>query len=85
MNKNKVAVVATLDHIRDLEEEAEKSRNDIADLDSVQREYNNVKDDEVKHLVQEKENFNKKVEAKKETLVKDIADTAAKIKNLMES
>merc|ERR1712179_97133 len=68
----------------DLEEEAEKSRNAIADLDSVQREYNKVKADETKHGIQEKENFNKKLEAKKDTLVKDIADAAAKIKNLME-
>ena len=50
MNKNKVAPVATLDHIIDLEEAAEKSRNDIADLDSVQREYNKVNDNGGKYI-----------------------------------
>ena len=84
MTENKIVIRVTLDHIEDLEEDAENSRKDVADLNDEQSDYNVVKDSEIKYLVQEKENFNKKVKAKKEILVKDIANTAAKIKSLME-
>ena len=79
-----MSVCATLDHIRDLEEHVENCKRETADMDEEQDTFNKVKEDEIKHLVAEKEKFNKNIEAKKEVVGKDIAEIAAKIKHLVE-
>merc|ERR1712115_325083 len=84
MSVSRVSVCATLDHIRDLEEHVENCKRETADMDEEKDTFNKVKEDEIKHLVAEKEKFNKNVEAKKEVVGKDIAEIAAKIKSLVE-
>ena len=54
MTENKIVIRVTLDHIEDLEEDAENSRKDVADLNDEQSDYNVVKDSEIKYFIQEK-------------------------------
>ena len=79
-----MSVCATLDHIRDLEEHVENCKRETADMDEEQDTFNKVKEDEIKHLVAEKEKYNKNIEAKKEVVGKDIAEIGAKIRSLVE-
>ena len=77
-------LAATLGHIRDLEELLKNRRNEVECLNKEEEQYIEMKDEEIMYLVQEKENFKKKVEVKKDKIAHDIADTDAKIRALVE-
>ena len=84
MAENRALLIATIAHIRDLEEHQKQRRNEVDDLGDEQEQHREMKESEILYLVQEKENFNKKVEAKKEKIAKDLADIDGKIKYLVE-
>ena len=77
-------LAATLGHIRDLEELLKNRRNDVECLNKEEEHYIEMKDEEVMYLVQEKENFKKKVEVKKDKIAHDIEDIDAKIRALVD-
>eukprot|EP00091_Calanus_sinicus_P008850 TRINITY_DN21083_c0_g1_i1.p1 TRINITY_DN21083_c0_g1~~TRINITY_DN21083_c0_g1_i1.p1 ORF type:complete len:119 (+),score=46.03 TRINITY_DN21083_c0_g1_i1:107-463(+) len=77
-------LAATLDHIRDLENHLKNRKYDFECLNNEEEQFIEMKDEEIMNLVQEKENFKKKVEVKKDKIVHDIEDIDAKIKFLVE-
>merc|ERR1712204_74077 len=85
MSETRNVEVATLAHIRDLEEYLERRRTEIADMSEDQEQYGEMKDDEVKYLLKEKEIYNQKMEARKETIKKEMEDIGAKIRMLFDT
>merc|ERR1712215_544643 len=80
---NKSVFMATIEHIRDLEEYQKQKRNEIDDLSEEQEHHKETKDEEMRHLMLEKYTFNQRVEVKKEKIFKDIAEIDSKIQNLV--
>ena len=76
--------VATIAHIRDLEELQQQKKIEVDDLVEEQERYKETRDAEIKYIEQQVHNFNEEIEVKKKKILKHIEYVDAKIKCMVD-
>ena len=80
-----VILIDTIDHIRDLESYLKHCKDAINDIDEDLAMFNDMKECEIMVLVQQKSNYNKQSEQRKEKMVKQMEMINNKIIGLRET
>ena len=80
-----VILIDTIDHIRDLESYLKHCKDAINDIDEDLAMFNDMKDCEIMVLVQQKSNYNKQSDQRKEKMVKQMEMINNKIIGLRET
>ena len=79
---SRVTLLDTIDHIRDLETYLKHCRDAINDIDEDLELFNDMKDAEIKLLVQQKAHHSRQAELRRQKIEKEIQTISEKIRNL---
>ena len=77
-----VILIDMIDHIRDLETYLKHCRDAINDIDEDLELFNDMKDAEIKLLVQQKAHHSRQAELRRQKIEKEIQTISEKIRNL---
>ena len=80
-----VILIDMIDHIRDLETYLKHCRDAINDIDEDLELFNDMKDTEIMVLAQQKSNYNRQAEQRKQKISKEIQLISHKIETLTET
>ena len=80
-----VILIDMIDHIRDLETYLKHCRDAINDIDEDLELFNDMKDTEIMVLAQQKSNYNRQAEQRKQKISKEIHLITHKIETLTET
>ena len=80
-----VILIDMIDHIRDLETYLKHCRDAINDIDEDLELFNDMKDTEIMVLAQQKSNYNRQAELRKQKISKEIQLITHKIETLTET
>ena len=80
-----VILIDMIDHIRDLETYLKHCRDAINDIDEDLELFNDMKDTEIMVLAQQKSNYNRQAEQRKQKISKEIQLITHKIETLTET
>ena len=80
-----VILIDMIDHIRDLETYLKHCRDAINDIDEDLELFNDMKDTEIMVLAQQKSNYNRQAEQRKQKISKEIPLITHKIETLTET